>query len=158
MQILDDATIHILDDWFSQAQTFMGAGDYVAAYEKCDDLKRLIERLQASAIRSTTGVFIAAGIIAGLVAPGVGNVIGGIVGAAGGNALGRYLGRIAFKEGGTIEEIKELAIAGKQEAKAAQSRQHLISKKQLPSDAPVNLQSDSLGQRWARIRREVLGA
>ena len=154
----DDATIHIFDDWFSQAQKFMEAGDYVAAYEKCDDLKRMIEGMQTSAVRKTVGVVTAAGIIAGLVAPGVGNIVGGIVGAAGGNVLGRYLGRLAFKDSGTIEEIRELAVAGKQEAKSAQTRKHLASKGKLPIGEPVNLQSDPLYERWVRIRHEVLGA
>lgn len=153
--ILDESTIRVLDDLFSTAQESFDNNDFSRAYSKCDDIKRLVEKVQRDFVKAISKYGIAVGAIGGLVFPGVGNLVGGIVGGF----AGRWISKIVAEQAVCVyESIKELAITGKLEAKVAQRREEAFR-----SGAPIDITSYSsterrwLLTRWERIRKEVFG-
>ena len=149
MSVLAEETIRSINELFKEAQGLFDSSDYIHAYEKFDSIKRRIQRIQVAAVAKTTNTVTIGFVVVGLVVPGVGNMLGATIGACVGRELGKYLGQQGFRANGTIEEITELACAGKQECKSAQREKHLYGTSSEPAV--------SLYAKWLQIRKEVLG-
>lgn len=147
-QTLDSYSLGVLDQMFREANASFLANDFQVAYAKCDDIKREVQRIQKQVIDRIALAGTGVGVVAGCIAPGVGNIVGGAIGGVAGRYLAKFLANRAFADNGTLEDIVELASAGKMEASSAQMKKH----GKLPLN---NIQVDTLWNRWSRLREEV---
>lgn len=152
-RIFEDYTVKALDDMFKEANNFFNTENFQAAYAKCDDIKRVVKNLQGQAINGIATIGTGIGVVGGLVFPGVGNIVGGVVGGVVGRWVGKYLAKQVFSSNGSMEDIIELACAGKLEAMEAQKRKH--TKSVLPNGT-YSTQTAPIYSRWCAIKSEVI--